>query len=89
LIQISFGGTGFPSCADKRLNLRDHLDILYKEHLEKLRVFNAASSLNTHLHRLGSLCHQPQMNFARASFGKRYNYKEELVGTDKPFVGGG
>ena len=28
---------------------------------------NAASTLNRHLHRLGSLCHQPKMNFASAS----------------------
>jgi hypothetical protein len=35
-----------------------HLDILYKEHLAKLRVINAAPRFNSHLHRLESLCHQ-------------------------------
>jgi hypothetical protein len=60
------GGTGFPACADKGLKQREHLDSLYKEHLEKLRVFNAAPTFNTHLHRLESLCHQPKMTFARA-----------------------
>jgi hypothetical protein len=75
------GGTGFPACADKGLNLRDDLDILYKEHLEKLRVFNAAPFLNPHLHRLGSLCHQSKMNFANASFGKRYKAAKAFCGS--------
>jgi hypothetical protein len=66
------GGTGFPACAGKRLNLMDIVLIFFdKEHLEKLRVINAAPNFNTHLHRLESLCHQPKMNFASASIVMR------------------
>ncbi|HLD46195.1 MAG TPA: hypothetical protein VJA64_00120, partial [Desulfobaccales bacterium] len=51
-----------------------HLDILYKEHLEKLRLVNAAPTFNTHLHRLESLCHQTKMNYASASFDNRCKF---------------
>ena len=44
----------------------------HKEHLGELRVINVAPTCNTHLHRLESLCHQPKMNFASASFGNQY-----------------
>jgi hypothetical protein len=45
----------------------NQLDILYKEHLGKLRIINAGLTFNTLLHRLESLCHQPKMNVASAS----------------------
>jgi hypothetical protein len=62
------GGTGFPACADKGLNLKDIILIFFhKGHLGTLRLINAVPSFNTHLHRLESLCHQPKMNFASAS----------------------
>jgi hypothetical protein len=44
------------------------LIFFHKEHLGELRVINVAPTCNTHLHRLESLCHQPKMNFASASF---------------------
>jgi hypothetical protein len=47
-----------------------HLDILYKEHLEKLWVINAAPTFNTHLHRLESLCHQPCAGHAQQLGGE-------------------
>jgi hypothetical protein len=63
------GGRGFPACADKSLNLKDIILIFFhKEHLEELRVIHVAPACNTQVHRLESLCHQPKMNFARASF---------------------
>jgi hypothetical protein len=66
------GSTGFPACADNRLNLINIILIFFnKEHLEKLRVTNTAPNFNTHLHRLESLCHQPKMNFAGASMVMR------------------
>jgi hypothetical protein len=40
-----FGGTGFPACADIRIKSDGSLDILYKEHPEKLRVTNAFTDL--------------------------------------------
>jgi hypothetical protein len=52
------GGTGFPACADKGLNLKDIILIFFhKEHIGELRVFNVAQTCNTHLHRLESLCY--------------------------------
>lgn len=66
------GGTGFPACADRGLNLKDIILIFFnKEHPGKLRVINAAPTFNTHLHRLESLCHQPKMTFARGSIGRQ------------------
>jgi hypothetical protein len=57
-----------PACADKGLNLKDiTLIFFHKDHLGKLRVINAASTFNTLLDRLESLCHQPEMNFEDAS----------------------
>jgi hypothetical protein len=44
---LESGGTGFPACADKGLNLKDiPLILFHKEHLGKMRVINAAR-LNT------------------------------------------
>jgi hypothetical protein len=54
------------------------LIFFHKEHLGKLRLINAAPTFNTLLHRLESLCHQPEMNFASASFGNRY--KSIIIG---------
>jgi hypothetical protein len=67
------GGTGFPACADKGLNLKDIILIFFhKEHLGELRVINVAPTCDTHLHRLESLCHQPKMNFTSASKENEY-----------------
>jgi hypothetical protein len=47
-------------------------DILYKVHIGKLGVINAVPALNTYLHRLESLCHQPKMNFTSASMVRNF-----------------
>jgi hypothetical protein len=36
-------------------------------------AINAGPAFNTLLHRLGSLCHQPKMNFAGTSFGNCFS----------------
>jgi hypothetical protein len=55
------GGTGFPACADKGLNLKDIILIFFhKEHLGELGVINVAPPCKA--------CHQPKMNFVSASF---------------------
>jgi hypothetical protein len=42
------GGTGFPACADKGLNMKGiTLIFFHKENLGKTEVINAASAFNT------------------------------------------
>jgi hypothetical protein len=65
------GGTGFPACADERGYLRHIILISFdKDHIGILVAINVGPAFNTHLHKLGSLCYQPKMNFAGTSIGK-------------------
>jgi len=67
------GGTGFPACAHKGLNLKDIILIFFhKEHLGKLRVINVAPTSTRICTGWKACATSPKMNFASASFGILY-----------------